>query len=307
MSMTYRSSAAFRQALDARLKPMARERHLSVARLRKEIAFDRLLARLLMVAPDRWVLKGGVALDHRLGDRARATNDIDLGRRDNIAAATTDLQEATKVDLGDYLSYAIQLSKDLSGLREEGVAARYHAQVTLGRRLFENTVIDVGFDAPPAAQVDYLVGRDLLSFAGLPAVPIPTLPLAYHIAEKVHAYTGTYGREGRGSTRVKDLIDLALIATSSTIEAVALVAALEATFARRGTHALPSALPVPPSEPPMGQIWSVAYTKMASDVGLDDRVAQGHATAARCVDPVLNRSCGDAARWNPATEVWESD
>ncbi len=58
------------------------------------------------------------------------------------------------------------------------MAARYHAQVTLGGRLFENTVIDVGFDAPPAEQVDYLVGRDLLSFAGLPAVPIPTLPLA---------------------------------------------------------------------------------------------------------------------------------
>ncbi len=306
MSMTYRSSADFRQALDARLKPMARERHLSVTRLRKEIAFDRLLARLLIVAPDRWVLKGGVALDHRLGDRARATNDMDLGRRDTIAAATTDLQEAVKVDLGDYLRYEIRLSSDLPDLREDGVAARYHAQVTLGGRLFENIVIDVGFDAPPAGQVDYLVGRDLLSFAGLPAIPIPTLPLAHHIAEKVHAYTSTYGREGRGSTRVKDLIDLALIATLGTVEARVLAAALEETFARRGKHALPSALPAPPSEPPMGQIWAVAYTKMAGDVGLDPRVARGHATAARFVDPVLDGSCGEAARWNPATEVWDS-
>jgi len=306
MSMTYRSGADFRQALDMRLKSIARERHLSITRLRKDIAFDRFLARLLIVAPDRWVLKGGVALDHRLGDRARATNDIDLGRRDNIAAATTDLQEAAKVDLGDYLSYAIRLFSDLPDLREEGVAARYHAQVTLGGRPFENTVIDIGFDAPPAEQIDYLVGRDLLSFAGLPAVPIPTLPLAHHIAEKVHAYTGVYGREGRGSTRVKDLIDLALIATSSTIEGSALAAALEATFARRGKHVLPSALPAPPREPPMGQIWSVAYTKMARDIGLDPRLAHGHATAARFVDPVLNGSCGEAARWNPATEIWAS-
>ena len=51
---------------------------MSLARLRKEVAFDRLLARLLVVAPGRWVLKGGLALDFRFGERARTTRDIDL-------------------------------------------------------------------------------------------------------------------------------------------------------------------------------------------------------------------------------------
>lgn len=41
------------------------------------------------------------------------------------------------------------------------------------------------------------------------AVEVPALPIEQHIAEKVHAYTRRYGR-GNSSTRVKDLIDLAV-------------------------------------------------------------------------------------------------
>jgi hypothetical protein len=37
----------------------------------------------------------------------------------------------------------------------------------------------------------------------------PTLPLELQIAEKVHAYTRTYGTDA-SSTRVKDLIDMVL-------------------------------------------------------------------------------------------------
>jgi hypothetical protein len=32
------------------------------------------------VAPDRWVLKGALALDFWLGGASRSTKDIDLGR-----------------------------------------------------------------------------------------------------------------------------------------------------------------------------------------------------------------------------------
>ena len=42
-------------------------------------AFERLLVRLELGAPGRWVVKGGMALEMRLGDRARSTRDLDLG------------------------------------------------------------------------------------------------------------------------------------------------------------------------------------------------------------------------------------
>lgn len=71
-------------------------------RLRKLVVFERLLARLLIVAPDRWLLKGALALDLRLGARSRTTKNMDLARYDDEEAATADLLAAQSVDLGDY-------------------------------------------------------------------------------------------------------------------------------------------------------------------------------------------------------------
>jgi hypothetical protein len=53
----YRTSVAFRTALEDRLKA-ARQDGVGLARLRKRVVFERLLARLHAVAPDTWVLKG---------------------------------------------------------------------------------------------------------------------------------------------------------------------------------------------------------------------------------------------------------
>ena len=56
------------------------------------------------------------------------------------------------------------------------------------------------------------------------------------IAEKVHAYTRGYGQSGMASTRVKDLVDLALIASASQVNADRLNRALRETFRQRDRH-----------------------------------------------------------------------
>ncbi len=145
--MKYQTPDRFRTALDDRLRARAQDRRLPVARLRKEVVFDRLLARLLVVAPDRWILKGGLALDYRLGDRARTTKDMDVGRQDTVEASTRDLMAAARVDGGDYLVYTVEATSALGAL-EEGAAVRYRVHADLAGRLFERAVIDVGFDAP---------------------------------------------------------------------------------------------------------------------------------------------------------------
>jgi len=63
----YASAAAFRRALKTRLLVLSREGGGPLVRLRKSVAFDRLLARLFAVAPDRWVLKGGLATSESRG------------------------------------------------------------------------------------------------------------------------------------------------------------------------------------------------------------------------------------------------
>lgn len=64
--MRYATPAAFRAALEARLNAAARAGGRPVGSARKLVAFTRLLARLERTAPDRWVLKGGFALELRL-------------------------------------------------------------------------------------------------------------------------------------------------------------------------------------------------------------------------------------------------
>jgi hypothetical protein len=76
--MKYKSSGAFRRALEERLRTKSLQSGMPLVRLRKMVAFDRILARLFFIQPGAWVVKGGLALQLRLGGRARTTMDIDL-------------------------------------------------------------------------------------------------------------------------------------------------------------------------------------------------------------------------------------
>lgn len=76
--MKYADAVAFRRALEDRLREGAGGDGARIARNRKRVVFVRLLARLATVAPGRWALKGGFALDLRLADQARTTKDIDI-------------------------------------------------------------------------------------------------------------------------------------------------------------------------------------------------------------------------------------
>jgi len=74
----YKTSAAFRRALEERFRQQSLEGGQPLTRLRKMVAFDRFLARLAKKEPEAWIVKGGFALQLRLGTRARTTKDIDV-------------------------------------------------------------------------------------------------------------------------------------------------------------------------------------------------------------------------------------
>ena len=93
-------------ALGERLKGEAERTGLSLARLRKRVAFELFLRRLVEVAPNRWVLKGALALDLRLDVVTRPTKDIDLGRDDDEEAAIKDIAAAQQLHLDDFFTFA---------------------------------------------------------------------------------------------------------------------------------------------------------------------------------------------------------
>ena len=239
--MRYASAASFRRALEDRLQQRARDTGEPLMRLRKSVAFQRLLARLQQVAPDRWMLKGGLALDFRLADRAgpqpRATKDMDLARTEGLETADVDFRAVVGVELHDFFEFGIER---MEVPQEEdkvagGAALRYRVTASLASRTFERVLVDVGV-APPPVEPEVVQAPDLLGFAGVPPVRVLAIPAAWHVAEKVHAYTRRYGRDEAPSSRPKDLIDLVLLATHEDFRAADLLRALRGTFASRDTR-----------------------------------------------------------------------
>ena len=92
---TYATAGAFRKALEERLKRASLTDRIDLNRLRRQVAFDRLLARLFREEPAPWVLKGGYALELRF-KAARSTVDIDLTLQ-RVVAATSSASEVSGV------------------------------------------------------------------------------------------------------------------------------------------------------------------------------------------------------------------
>lgn len=141
--MRYESGADFRRALESRLRQHALRSGMSLTRLRKMVAFERFLARLVTAQPDAWVLKGGLALQFRLRERARTTQDIDLLLRHRVSADDVHraLVAAALLDLDDWFVFEVARSTHPADLR-------FPVQGLLDGRLFEAFHVDVGMGDP---------------------------------------------------------------------------------------------------------------------------------------------------------------
>jgi predicted nucleotidyltransferase component of viral defense system len=291
----YETAAAFRAALEQRLRNEADADGVALIRLRKRVAFERFLARLAASGSDGWVLKGAFALELRLGLRTRTTRDIDLGRDDDEEAATEHLNAAAAIGLDDFFDFEVRRVPALDaadGFR----AVRYSVRAGLAGRPFEQFPVDVALGESSDVRADEIVTADSLEFAEVASVQLPVLPLEQHVAEKLHAYTGSYGQEGRGSTRVKDLVDLVLIAELAELDADNLGHALRTTFAQRARQRLPGTLPPPPTD------WARPYAELAREVGIAADIDLGRANAAELLDPVLESEA--TGRWDPRSRRW---
>ena len=161
--MKYATAADFRRALEQRIKSMADGDASAIARNRKRVAYDRLLARLAAVAPGGWAVKGGFALDLRLADRARATQDIDLAWREHAAELTDTLIAASTHEAGDFFTFLIERTSDPSD--RLGGAHRFRVNASLAGRQFETFLLDVGTLDDSLEPVDTIATPGLLDFA----------------------------------------------------------------------------------------------------------------------------------------------
>ena len=293
---TYPSPESFKQALEQRLRTSAKT-GAEFARKRQLLVFDRFLARVVAVLGDTTMVKGGLALELRL-ERARTTKDVDLrmvGSTDDILAK---LQEAARRDLADFMTFEVGPDEEHPEIQNEGMqydGLRFRAECKLAGKLYGQPFgVDVAFGDPILGEPEVVVAEDVLAFAGIAPPTLRLYPIETHIAEKLHAYTMP---RRRPNSRVKDLPDIALLATAHAVDARRLRVALEQTFTFRKTHPLPAVLPDPLSA------WATPYAAMAREDQLVWPTLDDVTSAAKAfLDPVL---AGDLdATWDSDTWAW---
>lgn len=288
----YFSPAAFRAAVDSRLRDYARRAGVPVQVVRRQAALERLMARLGRVAPGRWALKGGLALDTRLPGHARASMDMEIDHVEGAAASRDDLLRAAAEDLRDHFAFAIAGSEEV----QEGgrrLVLRFRFDASVAGVAFEPLQVDVTIQAPDFWEIEAAERPGLLAEVGLGPIEVMLVPLGRQVAEKVHAYSRRYNGE---STRVRDLVDLTIICLFEPVEARKLRDEITRTFARRGTHAVPEEFPAPPAD------WAKAFAEEALAVGIPRGLTDAHAIASRWLNPVL---AGTAmGSWDPKRQVW---
>ena len=295
--MKYKTAAAFRQALEARLREQSLKTGAPLTRLRKMVAFDRFLARLSKQDPRGWIIKGGYALQLRLGHVARTTRDIDAATPPGLTEEElkAHLRKAASQDLKDWFEFEIGEPVTVA-TGAPGGGFRFPVGCLLDGRAFETFHLDLGEGDPLSDKPEMLVGSALLEFASIPPPRISCYPLTAQVAEKLHAYTRPY-RAGE-SSRVRDLVDILLIASFSRVKAQRLTKSFTVTFGARGTHGLPSALPKHPAE------WSAPYKRLARNLDLSwPTVVEAWQAAAEFLNPVLQGTAKGG--WNPESWTWQ--
>ena len=226
------------------------------------------MARLQEKENSPWVLKGGFALELRLGERARMTKDLDLGvdlgyfhsTEDTAATVARKLREDVSSSSADYFTFVVPEIGD-SDLTIPGVTAfRYSVEARLDGRRFESNRIDVGIGDPLIPPFDSLESSDLLSFADIPRSMFQATSRAQHLAEKFHALTRPY--DDRINTRVKDLTDIILLLNLGLPKTHEVKKVITEIFVARQTHEIPTFLE------PQPKSWAAPYTVMAKELNI---------------------------------------
>ena len=260
----YATAAAFRVALETRLKSIAAAEGVDLQRLRRQVSFDRLLARFFAEHNAPWLLKGGYAMELRI-KAARTTKDIDLSLPGDAAAGLTgqiltQLQRSAGADLGDFFRFTIaEPQMNLDAAPQGG--ARYPVTAALAGRVFNQFQLDVGIGDAVVLPTELVEGRDWLGFAGIATPQFIAISKEQQFAEKLHAYT--LPRLGTPNSRVKDLVDMILLIQAATMDTTRLKRAVQATFELRSTHAVPVTLPEPPAS------WISPFNTMAKECGIE--------------------------------------
>lgn len=236
--------------------------------------------------------------------RSRTTKDMDLASQaaPDLVEAERALAELVDVELGDHLTFRL-IRSTATGLGENqpGLATRrcIFACIDVDHDTQIDTVqVDVVVGPPPVARPEVVEPTNRLHLRRpLVTHPYRLYPVADQIADKVCATMDTNYRGGKRSSRVKDLVDLVVLANTQTVDLDELCAAISAQ------RALSRIEPFQHFDIPAD--WIRTYATTAKGVPSAESLTAATAAdlVASFVDPALDKS-STTRTWDPDKLTW---
>ena len=255
---------------------------------------DRFLCRVFRGGRADLVLKGGSGMLARIPD-ARATRDVDFGLvvpgdADSVVA---DLVERASADLGDFCRF--ELTRREERMDDNGYSRllKLRFSTYVGAEEKDPVLIDLSLDCAPTGTpvVADPVGR--VALEGVESSPYVLYPVCDQLADKLCA-TMEVQPGGYPSSRMKDLVDIVLMARTQELAWRDLRVAVAAECARRGM-AVPGRFEAP-------EFWRSGFARFARRQGVDVTFDGACEIAGALFDPVLGDvACGT---WHPEGLRW---
>lgn len=243
----YGSGVALWTAMTARAKVVAKQTGADTGALVRQFVFGRFLARVFHDHTVPWVLKGGTAVLARVSD-ARTTKDVDLLLElGSLDAAVQALRKVTAIDLRDHFRFVITgVEPSLGGAGQPAVdGCRVNVDAYCGAMRKDRFGVDLVTGSLMTAAPDIHVDR-VLELRGIEPQLMRLYPVVDHVADKLCATQATYGADrDLPSSRVRDLVDLVVLARSQDVDGPALIGAVRGEWAHRGLPGAPVFAPPP--------------------------------------------------------------
>ena len=295
-------AVAFRGRLDQRLEARAGGDERALALDRERVLVDRLLARLVAVAPDEWAVTGPFALDLRYLHCSSVIRKLEIEWRTDCHSGFMQApEEMVSHDLGDHFEFRLEQSG--MGLMGEEIFSSFDAHAFLAGKFFA-TVSIVFHLRYGKINTESLPTYDLLEFAGLGSVEVPVILFEIRVAEMLHDYINSENSE-LGISRAEALIDLREVASRTHFRAFTLREAIPRVFKLHETPTVPESLPRPVADGAVSEEDAEMFRGIAERAGAPTDLNETYDEVAALVDPILSGEV-ETGTWDVDRKRWVS-
>ncbi len=233
------------------------------------------------------VVKGGSAIKMRFGDAAtRFTTDLDTATATDPDLYAERLSASLALGWEGFTGRVVARDPaHPAGVPDEYVMRPFDVKLSYAGKPWCTVPLEVGGnEVGDAESADWTELRDVSEAFGAmgfpPPGPVPLMPLAHQVAQKIHAVTG-------GGDRVRDLIDLQLIVGRSELALDEVRRVCVRLFSYRRAQEWP---PIVACQ----EGWGRAYAEQASGLPVRGSVEEAVEWANELIDAI--DGAGDVAR-----------